>query len=334
MSDLPKGPGLHLSMHFCGTMPSGESLLVITDEYSRYPVCEIVRDTSVKSIIPIVDKVFATFSYPEVLKTDNGPQCRSELWKKFMASCGVKHRRITPLWPKANSQAESFNKPLEKAIRAAHVEHRSWKQELHKFCRMYRATPHCTTHFTPHFLLFNREPKTKLPELSQHTHTADTQVRSTDTAAKLKMKMDAYKRHHARPCNIQPGDTVLVKQPKQNKLSTNFNPTPLQVTHTKGSMITVQRPDGSSLTRNSSLFRHLPPSVKPAPAVVPEYIIPTSNENPSQIPLMAPNTDIVPIDTGPRGVDASDVIQSPVRAPTRRSNRESKAPAYLKDYVV
>ena len=38
MSKLPPGPWLDLSVDFCGPLPTGEYLLVITDEYSRSPL--------------------------------------------------------------------------------------------------------------------------------------------------------------------------------------------------------------------------------------------------------------------------------------------------------
>ena len=57
------------------------------------------------------------------------------------------------------------------------------------------------------------------------------------------------------------GDTVLVRQPKVNKLSTPFNPSPCIVKDRKGSMVTAVRADGSTITRNSSMFRPLPHTV-------------------------------------------------------------------------
>ena len=42
MSDLPRGPRLNLSVDFCGLLPSGDYLIVIVDEYSRFPVVEVV----------------------------------------------------------------------------------------------------------------------------------------------------------------------------------------------------------------------------------------------------------------------------------------------------
>ena len=51
-------------------------------------------------------------------------------------------------------QAENFMKLLNKAIKTATVEGKSWRQELYKFLRNYRATPHVTTGKSPAELLF------------------------------------------------------------------------------------------------------------------------------------------------------------------------------------
>ena len=143
MSELPAGAWQNLSLDFCGPLPTCESLLVIQDEYSRYPVVEIICKTSIDSVIPVVDKVFAEFGYPKVIKTDNGPQFRSATWKNFLTHCGVKHRKITPLWPRSNSQAEAFNKPLLKSIRSAKTGavHISAYVQVHTTCHYPLLTP-------------------------------------------------------------------------------------------------------------------------------------------------------------------------------------------------
>ena len=53
-------------------------------------------------------EVFATPGIPETLKTDNGPPFQGFEFRKFMQYCGIRHRRITPLWPRSNAQAGNF----------------------------------------------------------------------------------------------------------------------------------------------------------------------------------------------------------------------------------
>ena len=68
MSPLPKAPWSEVSMDFA-ELPNSEYLLIITDDYSRYPVVETVKSTSANTVIPRVDKVFSEFGIPDVVKT-------------------------------------------------------------------------------------------------------------------------------------------------------------------------------------------------------------------------------------------------------------------------
>ena len=83
-------------------------------------------------------------------------------------------------------------------------------------------------------------------------------VRKRDAEAKDIMKCYADKRLHAEAKPIDVGDTVLVKQPRLNKLSTPFNPTPLVVMERKGTMVTTLPGDGSKATRNFYMFHNIP----------------------------------------------------------------------------
>ena len=172
-----------------------------------------------------------------------------------MAEIGTKHQRITPLWPQANSEAESFMKPLTKTSRAARTEEKDWKKELYTFLLNYRATPHSTTGYPPSELLFNRAIRTKLPQTAnvrdQQKHSV---VQSKDKQAKTKMKQYADQRRRAKDTVIQVGDTVLLRQKKQMKFLTKFDPNPFKVTRKKGTMVTAVR-NGKYATRNASLFK-------------------------------------------------------------------------------
>ena len=72
MSPLPAAPWKELSVDFA-ELPKKEYLLLITDDYSRYPVVEIVKSTSATTVIPKLDKVFSEFGVPDIVRSDNGP---------------------------------------------------------------------------------------------------------------------------------------------------------------------------------------------------------------------------------------------------------------------
>ena len=103
------------------TFPSGELLLVVIDEFSRFPEVEIINSTSAKTVIPKLDDIFFRQGVPCVLKTDNGPPFDSSEFEQFAKYLGFKHRRVTPYWPKANGEAERFMRTLGKAIRTAYL---------------------------------------------------------------------------------------------------------------------------------------------------------------------------------------------------------------------
>ncbi len=159
--------------------------MVVIDAYSRFPEVEIVRSTSAKSTIHKLERIFATHGLPNILKSDNDPPFQSSEFRQFMKENGIKHQRITPLWPQANSEAENFMKPFAPPI----LRKKNWRTELYRFLLNYRATPHTTTKFAPAELVFNREISTKLPRniITQRTNI-DQQVRENDKVKKHENK--------------------------------------------------------------------------------------------------------------------------------------------------
>ena len=119
MTQLPKEPWCEFATDFYGPLPSGDYLLVIIDEYSRFPIVRIVKSTSANTIIPVIDDIFATFGIPGILKSDNGPPFNSGQLQSYAEHMGFTHRKVTPYWPRANGDAERFMKNLGKIIRAA-----------------------------------------------------------------------------------------------------------------------------------------------------------------------------------------------------------------------
>ena len=110
MSPLPQGPWQELFMDFCGHFPNGDYLLVVTDDFSRFPKVEILRSTSAKAVIPHLDSIFARQGIPEMVRTDNGPPFNSESFQMFATQLGFKHHRTTPVSPRANGEAERQRK--------------------------------------------------------------------------------------------------------------------------------------------------------------------------------------------------------------------------------
>ena len=122
----------------------------------------------------------------------------------------------------------------------------------------YSVTPHSSTGLSPAEMLIGRKLGTGVPNVSKKK-TVTFQDRMDlasckDKRVKAYIKDLADHRRKAKDTDIAIGDSVLIKQPKQNKLSTPFKPVPYKVIEKKGSMITAQH--GSHImTRNSLLMK-------------------------------------------------------------------------------
>ena len=97
---LPQGPWQDLALDLLGPLPSGDSVLVVVDYFSRYYEIEIMRSTTSEKIIASLERIFMIHGLPLSITSDNGPQFVSNEFEKYLEDCGIEHRKTTPLWPK------------------------------------------------------------------------------------------------------------------------------------------------------------------------------------------------------------------------------------------
>ena len=177
-----------------------------------------------------------------------------------------------------------------------------------------------------------------------------------DKISKQKMKDYADTKRHAKPSDLIPGDHVLVKQPKTNKLKPLFNPEPYIIVQKKDNMITAKS-KSHHIVRNSSHFRRIPKHVP-----IPEEEEEEEFVNPESVPLVQthcstrqtlrstrsqvqsssrPQASTTPrsrrstatATPGPVAATPADNMTNPIPA-AQRPVRVRKAAANLSDYVV
>ncbi|CAB4031109.1 Uncharacterized protein K02A2.6 [Paramuricea clavata] len=268
---MPSKPWQVIHGDFCGPFPSGDYLLVLMDEHSRFPEVEIIRSTTTAVTIGKLEKIFSVHGFPIEFVSDNGPPFNGHEFHNYLARNGIKHRKITPYWPQANAHVERFMRTIEKSVRIAHSQGKNWKTELYRFLLDYRTTPHVTTGIAPADLLFNRQIRNRLPDSNamiperkggNQDKTAPTTSREAvlqrDAREKNKIKDREDKRNRAKEPQFRIGDLVLLKQSQRNKLYLPWDPSPYRVTGIKGSQITAKR-RGVTVTRNSSHFKRVIP---------------------------------------------------------------------------
>ena len=244
MTKLPERPWQKVSADFY-TFPTAKELLVLIDNYSRFPIVEEVASTSHKQVIPKLENFISTFGIPEELTSDNGPPFNGKPFQEFCSEMGIVHRKVTPLWPEANGCVERFMKTLGKVIRTAAAERKPWQQAVVTFLRNYRATPHPATGRSPAEVLFNQQTRNKMPDL-----------RHSDELYKQRLKEYADSKRRVAEHELKVGDEVFLMKTKKllNKTEPQYEMDPYTVTEVKGTMITA-RNSSKSVTRNCSLFK-------------------------------------------------------------------------------
>ena len=118
-STMPTEAWKLIAIDFSSRTPTGEYVLVIICEHSRYPVLKLSKNLTSKEVIRILKLVFLEFGYPQAIKSDNGPAFISREFANFCENNRIAHCKITPLWPRANGLCERFMRNLNKIIRCS-----------------------------------------------------------------------------------------------------------------------------------------------------------------------------------------------------------------------
>jgi hypothetical protein len=142
-----------------------------------------------------------------------------------------------------------------KRIRIAQAESSNWKTEVRKYLVAYLTNHHSVTGIAPSELMINRKLRTKLPEICVVEDDGlylDDEIRDRNLFAKSKNKRCIDSKRNASERDLKTGDSVLVRQPYQNKLSTPFISTPHKLIEKTGNKCVVESPEGVTYQRNST----------------------------------------------------------------------------------
>ena len=137
---------------------NGHYNLVAVDKQTRYPETRTTYSTAFKPTKEKPREMFATHGTPRQLESDNGPPFNSKEFAEF-AEEGFHHHQVTPEHARANGEAESFMKLMNRSEQISHLQ---GKKTIQDMLTGYRSTPHHATNVTPYEALMNRPVRTKL----------------------------------------------------------------------------------------------------------------------------------------------------------------------------
>ena len=206
-----------------------EYLLVIMDHFTRYAQVYPTRNKSAKTAAEkIFNDFILRFGFPHRLHHDQGGEFENKIFYHLQQLCGITRSRTTPYHPQGNGQVERFNRTLLGMLRTLPESHKShWKDHVNKMVYAYNVTKHDSTGYSPHFLLFGREPVLPIDYLFQERQRIVTSyskyvqdwkdamkqaylvAKEKSTKACAQGKHQADKR--ARSSVLKAGDQVLIR---------------------------------------------------------------------------------------------------------------------------
>jgi len=156
-----------LSIDFKGPLPSSsvnKYLLVIVDEYSRFPFAFPCKDTTADTVIKCLISLFSVFGMPGYLHSDRGTSFMSTNLKEFLLGHGISTSRTTPYHPTGNGQCEKYVglvwKTINLALQTKKLHIQNWEAVLPDALHSIRSLLCTATNTTPHERLFAFPRKT------------------------------------------------------------------------------------------------------------------------------------------------------------------------------
>lgn len=231
--------------------------MVMIDYYSRFVEIREMKLTSARKTSETLDEVFRVHSFPEVIWTDNGQPYPSEEFTDYCKSKNIKLIHTIPYWPQMNGEVERQNRGILRTLRIAKIEKKDWRKALKDYAETYNSTPHTVTGKQPFEMLNGRAAKLLIPSLKDDVRF-DEEVRDRDKIEKMKGKIYADKRRHAKDGDLEVGDVVMLRNYGIRKLDPTFNPDPFKIVVIHGPDLIVESVDGIRYRRHSSHAKRWP----------------------------------------------------------------------------
>ena len=248
-----------------------ENVLVLTDVFTKFTVAIPTRDQKASTVVKtLVCDWFLVYGVPRRIHSDQGRCFEAEIVQELCRMYGIKKSRSTPYHPEGNGQCERFNRTLHDLLRTLPPDKkRVWPNHLKELCYAYNATPHSSTGYSPHYLMFGVDPKLPvdilLPYdreqptdtgtwLSQHQNRL--QRAHLQAQAKLKTeavlrKQQADRHKNVRPDEIQIGERVFTRHHPQGraKIQDRWNSKVYKVVNRRDNIHEIEPTDGHGPNR-------------------------------------------------------------------------------------
>ena len=278
----------------------GNQYLLLSDEYSKFPIIRKLTTTTSHAIINHLKSIFAEYGIPDKLVSDNGPQYSSKEFKQFATVYGFEHVTSSPMYPQSNGSSERMVQTVECILKKCDED----GSDPYLGLLSYPATPISHRLKSPSELLNNRKFKTTLP-MATRSRVSDTTITT---------KKELYRRQEQQAFYYNRTAEPTLKPLKQGQ------PVNMYDHHSKtwerGEVIKPAKEPRSYIVKNDktgSVYRRTRTQLKPS-------YTPKQGTNSQQAPT--PATHLWPNYT-PKGETGSEVA-----VPTESQNNQQDSPQH------
>ena len=147
-----------------GKKDKDHNVLVITDQFTRFAQAFVTTSQTAHTTTKTLwDKYFVYYGFPEMIISDQGRNFQSRVISELCILGRVKKLRTSPYHPQGNGQCERFNSTLLSMLGTLPPEGKAtWTDKVGTLVHAYNSTKNAITGFSPHYLMFGREPKLPL----------------------------------------------------------------------------------------------------------------------------------------------------------------------------
>jgi hypothetical protein len=190
----------------------GQDWLLMVDRFSGLPFCQKLRSTVTSSVTKVLLAWFCEWGFPKVLRSDGGPQFRSE-FKELCAKYNIEHELSSPYHPQSNGLAEAGVKSVKRLLKKCQETGEHFPTALLE----WRNTPR-SDGVSPAQAFFGRRQRTLLPEvpLPQLGNEGIVKFGEIRHLAKDKVIKKRNVLRQELP-SLDVGEEVLVQHPKDKK---------------------------------------------------------------------------------------------------------------------
>ena len=269
--------------------------LILADRYSGWPdVKPLTRGMDTKTVTDILEDWFTDLGKPERIRTDGGPQFRSE-FKAWCKAQNIIHELSSAYHHESNGHAEVAVRDMKHLLEKTST----WKN-FKKALMEYRNTPRHDK-LSPAQWLFGRRQRTDTPALPQaYRRLSNEELERFETLRREEVEKRNKRRHFRSLPPLVVGQIVSVQNPITNRWDSRGTIVKVR-DRSRSYLVDI---NGTEYLRNRKFLR---------PCLIQE------------LPHLAPDPpEVIPILATPKEEEVPTREVEGVPLPTRRSTRRPK----------